>query len=366
MPREIIHAYDPLAPLEAARTPPSAWYTDSRIFELERQSVFATTWQVAARLEQVRDPGQFVTMDVAGEPIVVVRGNDGALRAFHNVCRHHAAAVVTAPEGCCSVLRCPYHGWSYGLDGTLKGTPDFDGVQGFDRKANGLSPVRVGCWENLVAVCLDPDAASLEAQIADFAPRVAALDLAALTFIERRTWELDCNWKVYVDNYLDGGYHVPHLHRGLDTVIDYASYEIEIGQRACLQTSPMVVSGADADLAAVRGGQRAHYLWVYPNLMLNAYAGYLDVNLVVPLAVNRTRVIFDFYLDAQVADDASRRNASLAVAEQVQQEDVDICEAVQRGLQSRAYDTGRLSVRREAGEHLFHRLVHGDLAKAIA
>ena len=168
--------------------------------------------------------------------------------------------------------------------------------------------------------------------------------------------------------YLDGGYHVPHLHKDLASVIDNTAYAIETGERWCVQSSPLAPAsraGGDTRTAAVRRGERASYTWIYPNLMVNAYEGVIDTNLVVPLGVERTKVIFDYYF-ADVADESHARNlASIAVSEQIQDEDVAICESVQRGLASRSYDTGRLSVRREAGEHLFHRLLHADLKHAL-
>src|ERR1700721_108786 len=135
----IIATYDASAPLAEASTIPAPWYVDSRIAELEIGAVFSKTWQVVGRIEQVEKPGQFVTATLAGEPIVVVRGNDGVLRGFYNVCRHHAAAVVTEPCGQASILHCPYHGWNYGLDGSLKGMPEFDGVKDFDGQQNALA-----------------------------------------------------------------------------------------------------------------------------------------------------------------------------------------------------------------------------------
>jgi choline monooxygenase len=166
---------------------------------------------------------------------------------------------------------------------------------------------------------------------------------------------LNCNWKVFVDNYLDGGYHVPHLHKGLDSVLDYSSYTIENGEHFCRQSSSIVSPENDDEMGAVRTGRQALYYWLYPNFMMNYYDGVLDTNLVRPIAVDRTEVVFDFYF-------ARERNlASINVGDRIQQEDLDICESVQRGLNSRAYEAGRLSVRREAGEHLFHRLLHADL-----
>jgi choline monooxygenase len=151
----------------------------------------------------------------------------------------------------------------------------------------------------------------------------------------------------------------------LDSVLEYSSYTIENGDRYCLQSSPMVTDGADTRTGAVRTGERALYLWIYPNFMINCYAGAMDTNLVIPCGPDRTEVIFDFYF-ADVSDAARARNLeSIAVSEQIQEEDVGICASVQRGLGSRAYTAGRLSVRREAGEHLFHRLLYDDLMTGL-
>jgi choline monooxygenase len=363
---DIVGAYRRDAPLTDASTIPSAWYTDERVLDLERQTVFSRSWQLAGRIEQLERPGQYVSCEtMGGEPIVVVRGPDKVLRGFFNVCRHHAAAVVTTAEGSCSQLRCPYHGWTYALDGALKGTPDFTGVCNFDRASNGLVPVDIVVWDKWVFARTAPNGPR-----SDF-PEPALTQLfpphssAGLEWLERRVYTVDCNWKVYVDNYLDGGYHVPHLHKGLDSVLDYSTYTVENGSRFCLQTSAMAARGADARTGAVRTGERAFYLWLYPNFMINCYAGTMDTNLVVPRGPDRTEVIFDFYF-ADLSDAARARNLeSIAVSEQIQDEDVAVCASVQRGLQSRAYETGRLSVKREAGEHLFHQLLYDDLMSGL-
>ena len=365
--REILNLYNPAAPLERAWTIPAPWYFDARLAELERQSVFGASWQMAGRAEQVREKGQFFTADVAGEPIVVARGEDGQLRAFYNMCRHHAAAVVTQTQGCAKQFRCPYHGWTYGNDGTLKGMVEFEGVCDFDRAKNGLVPVRVDTWEGFIFVNLDGSGAPLAEFLGQAVALTAPLELAKkLHFFDRRVYTLHCNWKVYVDNYLDGGYHVPHAHKGLSSVIDYPQYTIENYERCCLQSSPLSAdAGAEAAVSATRQG-RAFYLWVYPNFMINAYAGVMDTNLVLPLAVDRCAVVFDYYFADTSKAAVEHNRQSIAVSEKVQDEDMAICDAVQRGLGSRAYVAGRLSVRREAGEHLFHRLLHADLTKGNA
>jgi len=367
---DILGSYNSAAPLAEACTIPAPWYTDARIAELERRHVFGRTWQEVGRRDQAAKPGQFFTADVAGEPLLVARGDDGVLRAFYNVCRHHATAVAWEKEGTAARFRCPYHGWTYGLDGTLKGMTEFEGVQGFDRATHGLVPARVAEWEKFVWVNLDAEAPSHEEFLATLTRWVRPLGFDSLQFFERRIYPVPCNWKVYVDNYLDGGYHVPHMHKGLNSVLDYTHYTIENEGRVCIQSSPVrTSSSSDADAAATRHGDRSYYLWQYPNFMLNWYEGYLDTNLVLPDPadpVNRCVVVFDFYF-GDVSEAALEYNRqSVSVSDRVQEEDCAICESVQRGLHSRAYGAGRLSVRREAGEHLFHRLLAADLRQGAA
>jgi choline monooxygenase len=371
--REIVNVYNADALLAEASTIPSSWYTDQRIFELEKETVFTKSWQVAARIDQLIKSGDYVTTEIGDEPIVIVRGNDNQLRGFFNVCRHHAAAVMTEREGHANQMRCPYHGWTYSLEGELKGTPDFNDVCSFDRAENGLIPIQIAVWKKWVFARLAGQSQPLNESDAELARFIGAelteqfgnLDLENLHWFERRSYNLNCNWKVFVDNYLDGGYHVPHLHKGLDSVLDYSNYTIKNGERFSLQSSPIVGSATDDQIGAVRSGNRALYYWLYPNFMMNFYEGILDTNLVRPLSIDRTEVVFDFYF-ADVSEAAREKNlASVNVGDRIQQEDLDICDSVQRGLNSRAYDAGRLSVRREAGEHLFHRLLHTDLKAAV-
>lgn len=349
----VLADFDATAPLSRASTIPGSWYADERVYAREMQTVFARSWQMVAREDQLRDVGDYVTAEVAGEPIVVVRDRAGTLRAFYNVCQHHAAVVMTACAGRAERLKCPYHGWTYGLDGRLERTTELEGVEAMD--TTGLVPVDVATWEHLVFVRLE-GSGGIGAWLGErLQGELAGLGLGALRHAGRRELEVACNWKVFVDNYLDGGYHVPFLHRGLSSVLAFKDYRIECFDRVCLQTSPIAEGGGEAATASVRKG-RASYWWLYPNLMLDAYDGYLDTNLVVPMGTDRTKVIFDFWFA-----EGAEIEASIDVSMRIQEEDRAICESVQRGLRSRGYHKGRLSVRREAGENLFHRLLAADL-----
>ena len=368
---DLLALYDDAAPLAEASTIPAPWYLDPAMAELERSHVFASTWQAVGRIDQVAQTGDFFTTELAGEPLLIVRTGDriadSQLRAFYNVCRHHAAAVAIAPCGHAQSFRCPYHGWNYGLDGSLKGMPEFAGVANFRREDNGLVPVAIDTWENFIFVNLaeHPEPGRQKERLSDFlgdlVRQVEPLGLNSLHFHSRKEYTLNCNWKVYVDNYLDGGYHVPHLHKGLNSVLDYSHYTIENGRHHCLQSSPMVASDEHADVSATRTGDRAWYFWLYPNFMINLYEGVMDTNLVLPLGPDKCRVVFDFFFADMSPESAAYNTASVVTSDTVQDEDVAICESVQRGLGSRAYQAGRLSVRREAGEHLFHRLLARSL-----
>jgi choline monooxygenase len=275
--------------------------------------------------------------------------------------------VMTEPQGSTDHLRCPYHGWTYNLEGALIVAPEFGGVCNFDRSINGLIPIQTAIWQGWVFVKLDSDAPSLAEFFGNqLIGKFEGLNLKALHWFERRSYTVNCNWKVFVDNYLDGGYHVPQIHTALNSVLDYSDYKIETGERFCVQSSPTVSGGADRITAEVRKGDRVYYFWIYPNFMINWYEGVMDTNLVVPRGIDRTEVVFDYYF-MDVSEKAREKNlASIAVSERIQNEDVAICESVQRGLASRGYSSGRLSVQREAGEHVFHKLLYADLKSGLS
>ena len=357
--REKLAAFDPSLPLERARTIPGAWYFDPEIYAAECRHVFGASWVVAGRADQVAEPGSFLTAEIVGEPVVVARDADGVLRAFSNVCRHKAAQVINEPEGKATKLRCRYHGWTYDLAGRLRGTPEFDGVEEFCKEDHGLPQVAVDVWGPLVFVHLPPSGPVLQLSeyLSPLPERTASLGLQRLKFVARRTYELPCNWKVFVDNYQDGGYHVNTVHPGLAGALDYAHYRTENSGNTSVQISPIKPSD-DPTVGKVRTGDNAYYWWIFPNLMINLYQGVMDTNLVLPLGPDRCQVIFDFYFaDTEGAEAQRFIEQSIEVAHQVQLEDMEVCEQVQRGLKSRSYDTGRFSVKRESGGYHFHQLL---------
>ena len=356
---EEVRRYDAAVSLEAAVTPPSSWYTHSSMAELENRSVFSGNWILVGRSDQVSEPGSYFTVEVAGEPIVIVMSDE--LRAFYNVCRHHAS-VVMAGSGSASAMHCPYHGWTYNLDGSLRSTPQFGGAQAFDPADHGLKPVRVEVACGFVFICLSETAADLSEYLGPVAEELDACGMSNLEFYRRVVYDLDCNWKVFVDNYLDGGYHVPILHKGLNSAIDYRGYQLRMGDQHVTQYCEMSNDNASEK---TRQGSMANYIWLYPNVMFNFYDDILDTNLVLPISENRCQVIFDFFFARDRFDD-DFKDESISVSDAIQAEDEMICLSVQKGLHSRAYDVGRLSPEKEAGEHLFHRLLHRDFMAQLS
>jgi choline monooxygenase len=364
---EELELFDASLPLARARTIPSHWYLDAEMNSAELHCVFGETWQLAARTQQLDVPGSFVTTNIGGEPVVVVRDDQGILRAFFNVCRHRAACVVTEREGTARRLRCRYHGWTYDLAGRLRGAPEFDGVADFRTEDNGLVPLAVDTWGPLVFVNPGPEPGALKHVFAPLCERLG--ELGGLRFVERRSYELACNWKVFVDNYLDGGYHVNTVHPSLAGVLQYAQYRTECRGSTSIQSSPLRAADpdtSDISASAVRAGNEALYGWAFPNFMVNLYAGVMDTNIVLPLGPGRCRVDIDFYVSQPEGPDGRSFAAeSVEVGHRIQLEDVGVCEDVQRGLASRSYDTGRYSVRREAAVHHFHQLLAAKLREAM-
>ncbi|MDP9272823.1 MAG: aromatic ring-hydroxylating dioxygenase subunit alpha, partial [Chloroflexota bacterium] len=202
----------PRVPLARASTIPSRYYTDPDIYAREVERVFDRTWQLVARSDELARPGDFVPVMVVDEPIVITHGVDGQLRAFYNVCRHRAGQVALT-RGNRKSLQCHYHGWTYGLDGTLRACPEMEETEEFNKEDFGLQAVQVDRWGPFVFVCLDEGAPSLSEMLGDIPTEVAAggYDVDRMRLVERREYVIACNWKVYVDNYLEG-YHLPIAH----------------------------------------------------------------------------------------------------------------------------------------------------------
>ncbi|SRR5579871_1410294 len=355
--------------IERAWTLPAALYFDDAVYAAEKAAIFSRTWQVVGHRDQVQNPGDFFTIDLVGERLLIVRGQDGKLRAFFNVCRHRAGPPA---EGCGSrkLFRCGYHGWTYDLDGSLISATEIEGVEGFRPEDFALAPVQVEQWFQLVFVNLDPDAGALQSDLDGLQRQVERFPFSEMKLFERRTYDMRCNWKTYVDNYLEG-YHLPSVHPGLNRELDYNAYVVEPHFESLEDASRRNGGGYVRQFSPIRGAQpgdetprryqearedlTTDYFWIFPNWMLNCYPDNVSLNIVLPLGPERSLAIFEWYLPEKDHSSPAAK-ASVEFSHQIQIEDVGICETVQKNLHSRSYSRGRFSVKQEKGVHAFHRM----------
>lgn len=349
---EILDQFDGERPIELASALPSAWYTSPLIAERELQTTFRHSWQALVGGASLTDAGEFMTGELGTLPVVASRDAKGSLHAFANVCRHRAALVASG-EGRAERFSCPYHGWQYGLDGRLLSAPELGAVCEFDRQTQGLMRVEIEQVGPLFFAGAKPKGEKPSVRWAPLWERLDASGWRELKLAKVVRYTLGCNWKVFVDNYLDGGYHVSAVHPGLAGQLDLDSYKTEVFEDYSIQSC----GGASG-----RIGGEAIYAYLYPNFMINRYGEAMDVNLVLPRGTSQCEVVFAFYFTPTVSAAAERVAAAIASSDEVQREDVWICESVQRGLASGGYIPGRYSVLRQAGERAFHVRLARELA----
>ncbi|MBC7813189.1 MAG: Rieske 2Fe-2S domain-containing protein [Burkholderiales bacterium] len=357
--------FNPTSDLSRAETMPSRWYTDPQFLELEKDRVFWKTWQPVGRLDEVLRPGDFFACEVTGEPLVVTRGVDNQLRAFYNVCRHRGGPVALG-KGNRKSLQCKYHGWTYALDGKLMNAPEFDGVNDWSKGEVCLPQVQCEAWGPFIFVNLDPEAPPLSTMYGPIADEIASkgFKIDHMRAMSRRDYYIDCNWKVYVDNYLEG-YHLPIAHPGLFRELDYDQYRVDTFRYHSSQYAPIRaakegdVQGRDRRYIRTEDEGEALYYWIFPNVMLNIYPDNMSINIILPINHEKTLTIFEWYFEEPGTGEGwESMQQTIAFSDEIQQEDIQICETVQKGLRSRSYDKGRFSVLRENGVHHFQSLIH--------
>jgi phenylpropionate dioxygenase-like ring-hydroxylating dioxygenase large terminal subunit len=347
----------------AGRAIPWSWYSDPVVLGLERERVFRRTWQYAGRSDQVAEPGRFFTTDAGGVPVVVVRDRDGVLRAFLNVCRHRGSLVCEG-EGHRETLQCPYHAWTYDLDGALRSAPRADREPGFDRGALGLVQILIDSWGPFLFVNPDRDAAPLADTLGELPELVAGagLEVDALRFHHRSSSEYEANWKVCAENFLEC-YHCQVAHPSFSRVVDVSedAYRLEESRWFSSQFGPVKErwQGAFDPSGEVARGQ-FHFLW--PNLTINVMPGHANLSIgpIVPLAPERTSRFLDYFVGPDV-DEAWTREM-LAFDAQVGAEDTVLVERVQRGMRSGMLDHGHLLAESERLIMHFQRLLVDALA----
>ncbi|MEO1172614.1 MAG: aromatic ring-hydroxylating dioxygenase subunit alpha [Myxococcota bacterium] len=319
--------------LERSVSLPAEDYLGQHITDRE---LLRASWQLVGPVSDLSEAGDHIVREIAEAPIVLTRAESGAIHGFFNVCRHRAGPVATCDGKGAKRLRCAYHGWVYGLDGQLLKAPEMDGAEDFDLRAIRLSPIAVQEWGGMIYVRLND---GMEFQSWLDGLDIDGLELEGMRLHHRRVHPVACNWKVYVDNYLEG-YHVPFIHPELNKAVTMREYHTELGSYWSLQRSPVSDAGG-----AYESGE-ARYAFLFPNIMLNVLPGRVQTNRVTPRGENACDVEFAYYYAPGHEDRAA---ADERFSDEIQEEDRLICERVQRGLESGAYIPGRLCPRHEAG-----------------
>jgi len=336
--------------LEQASTLPGYMYSDPAFQSFDAEAIFARSWQLICGAEKLKNAGDHVVAEIAGRPIILVRGEEGTLRGFFNVCKHRAGPLALT-DGNARQLQCKYHGWTYKLDGQLRAAHEMQQAKDFDISCIHLDGIKVAEWEGLVFACVGEPVAPLEELLSGIRERIKPIGLPKFRFHSSILYDVECNWKAYVDNYLEG-YHLPHVHPGLNKLLDYRAYATNLAPWYSYQHSPL-----DGEQGPYTAGE-AHYYFIYPNMMLNILPGRLQTNRVVPVSASRCQVLFDYYYTDMESAAAKKMIAEdLAFSDEVQKEDIGICQRVQKGLGSGVYTAGRLSPKRESGVHHFQELV---------
>jgi phenylpropionate dioxygenase-like ring-hydroxylating dioxygenase large terminal subunit len=332
-----------MATIVDGRTLPFDWYSNPDVLRLERERIFHSAWQYAGRADQVAEPGSFFSCDAGGIPVVVVRDKEGSLRAFLNVCRHRGS-IVCEGEGRRETLQCPYHAWTYGLDGSLRAAPRTEREPGFDRSQLGLMPVQVDAWGPFVFVNPDTDAPPLADHLGELPELIAAagLDLDSLRFLKRSTSEYSANWKVCCENFLEC-YHCQIAHPAFSKVVDVSvdAYELEESGLFSTQYGPVreTWKGDFDPRGPIERGQ-FHFLW--PNVTVNVMPGWpnLSIGPIVPTGPETTARFLDYFIGPEV--DQAWIHDMLDFDDQVGAEDRVLVERVQKGLRGGGIEHGRL------------------------
>lgn len=328
-------------------TADASLYRDPALYAFERKAVFGRSWLFMGHQSELAREGDVLTATIGGYPLIVVRTAKG-IKGYHNVCRHRAGPLFDEERGNCGgALTCRYHGWVYTLDGRLRNARDFGQAEGFDPRDFGLFEVKVETWRGFVFVNISAEAPALSTLLSPLDKRMGKRDLVKLVHTDRRAHDIACNWKIYVENYLEG-YHIPLVHPQLSAEVDATKYEVTVEGGVCFHHAPTRNSGGVYD---------GLWAFVLPGLGVNVYEHGMMMERMVPLALGTTRLIYDFYLTPDAAADPVKRQSVISTSAIVTAEDKWICERVQSNIEAGVYEAGVLSPRHEAGVVWFQQFV---------
>jgi len=375
-------------PVDLASTLIPDAYTSADFHELERDRVFSRSWVPVGVTDELREPGSFLVTEVGGRSLIVCRNRSGELRAHHNVCRHRGARIVDEEHGRVDrFFQCPYHAWAYDLDGACLGTPlftpesgipqdqqgafDMSDVRWFDKADHALYPARVDSGGCLVFVCLNPDPPSLADELGDLPERLAGFRLEEHRLLRRVEYEIAADWKLVAENFMEY-YHLPWVHPGLVKVSPLKAHHRwqGTGMYVGFCTSPIAANTDDGGWQGLPAlstldeddATSARFVWLFPNIAINALPNHTFLLLARPAATGRTREIAYLLAHPECVEGAGDRLDSeidglLAFWDEVNREDIAIVERVQSGVADPVYTGGRMCYRFEESVHRFQNIV---------
>jgi glycine betaine catabolism A len=364
MAARVIHAFRRTAETfgHVAKTLPQKYFVSPEVFEAELERIFSRQWVLAGHQSQIAQPGDFFVPDVAGESLIVTRDKNGEVRGFYNVCRHRGTRLCEEPSGHSAVIQCPYHAWTYGLDGRLIGSPHMDEVRGFDKSDYSLHPVNLAIWEGFIFVNLVDDPAPLEEWFAPLAGKFSHWNLPRLRSVKRIEYDVRANWKLMFENYSEC-YHCPGVHPMLSKVSPYDSAENDLTEGPFLggfmkinKGRSLTMSGkacalpvrneAEEEEGEEENHERVFYYSIFPNMLLSMHPEYVMVHQLWPQSPERTLIVCDwfFHPDAADRDDFNPEDA-IEFWDVTNKQDWHVCELSQQGIASRAYEPGPYSSR---------------------
>ena len=360
---KILKSFDPTKPLEAAPTIPNSWYTSEEFYQKEIEHIWKKNWLLVDSCMGLKENGEFRTGEIIEQPYIISKSDSG-INAFYNVCLHHGAVIEPKPAGKCDQIKCNYHGWTYGLDGKLIKCSAMKGSQNFNMKEQRLKPINsyqygtffyLNFQENALK-----DTTEFEGMLKTFDKHHTNYKFDPLfknyTYVTEQDYVMNCNWKIFVDNWLDGGYHVAFLHHQLTKEVTIKQFTSTNYHKTNYQEAPG---------ESERIGDHLIYSYIYPNTMISTYRPWIDVTTIKPLGVNKCLVKMKWLVSDERKNDTKFIQDSIAQSKSIQDEDVMMSELVQKGMKSDGFKTGRYSPKMESGINEFHKALYHDLVKAL-
>ncbi len=345
MQAKVVHSFQ-----STAETLPQKYFVSPEVFSEEQERVLSGHWLLVGHLSQITKAGDYFVQETGGESVIIARDRSGVVRGFYNVCRHRGTRLCEDRGGHSATIQCPYHAWTYGLDGRLLGSPHMEEVPGFDRSRYSLHPVNLGLWEGFIFVNLDNDAMPLEEWFAPLAGKFSHWNLPRLRSVKRVEYDVKANWKLMFQNYSEC-YHCPGVHPMLSKVSPYDSAENDLTEGPFLGGFMRINKGKSLTMSgeacALRidhehdGAEQVFYYSIFPNMLLSMHPEYVMVHQLWPQSAERTLIVCDWFFHPDAAErEGFNPEDAIEFWDVTNKQDWHVCELSQQGIASRAYEPG--------------------------